>query len=796
MATIDWKQVYGKLGKRTEWYALAVRDTFQQRIGEIIAMCEGLELEEGKPFAFADYEIAPKVEKKLRQLYAEVYRSIRGNIVREWNYANDTTDKLLKGLFGKESIEDSHYARFFQRNKQAMQQFLTRQTNGLDLSQRVWQYVGQTRTDLEAALDLGLGQGLSADTLSRQVREYLQNPDDLFRRFRYKKGEDAEGNPIYGRKWKRRCYDKDTDSFYWVDSNPKDYHTGTGVYRSSYKNAMRLTRTETNMAYRSADITRWQQLPFVLGYEVKMSKNHPCTDICDELAGTYPKEFRFTGWHPHCYCYIVPLLCNDEELEQLTEQILRGEDTEGFTPAGVVSEMPSQFTNWIASNTDRIQAAQSLPYFIRDNYKGGNIANGFKWIDENHASGHNTPTTAHVTEAVPKPTQVTPISTTKDKAEDLFNTLPADIERYDRTIPTDPSGNTDIGEYRKKIAELLQSAGCYTGTNVTRLASFKTKAELDNWYKQSLKIANIDALDKATDTVNKLLAKGTFKGQPFQVLRQAHTFLTQYHDYMAAGEYVKATNALRGFINLNDLIKAKVDFSTVSMLMPKELLEADVWFNGSKANLDKGFFDLLSDYVPVKIGKGKKGSTHYSPAERIVELWAGDSRYNSSWYKHKAIYHEYGHAIDHQRDLCHNSQLLAVWDKYEKLMQAKSKFGVFEGGKIVERELTLFEYAETMLPYYRDSIYWGKAKDTVLKRLQMERTDIRSQAACIADTINSLSKGKYGYGHDSKYWRTPNATIKEFIAHAFENEYIGNRFFEWFYKDLYEEMIKVLRECL
>lgn len=44
MANIDWKQVYSKLGKRTEWYALAVRDTFQQRIGEIIAMCEGLEL--------------------------------------------------------------------------------------------------------------------------------------------------------------------------------------------------------------------------------------------------------------------------------------------------------------------------------------------------------------------------------------------------------------------------------------------------------------------------------------------------------------------------------------------------------------------------------------------------------------------------------------------------------------------------------------------------------------------------------------------------------------------------------
>ena len=382
MAQINWKEVYSKLGKRTEGYALAVRGMFQQRIGEIIAMCEGLELEEGKPFAFADYEVAPAVQKKLRQLYAEVYKEIRGSVVREWNYANANSDKLIKGLFGSESIENNHYAKYFQRNKQAMQAFLTRQTNGLDLSQRVWQYVGQTRTDLEAALDLGLGQGLSADTLSRQVREYLNNPDDLFRRFRYKKGEDADGNPIYGRKWKRRCYDKDTDSFYWVDANPKDYHTGTGVYRSSYKNAMRLTRTETNMAYRSADIARWQQMDFVVGYEVKMSKNHPCHDICDDLQGRYPKEFQFVGWHPHCYCYIVPIMCSDQELEQLTDQILRGEDTEGFTPAGVVSEMPANFTEWISKNADRIQEAQSLPYFIRDNYTNGDITKGLRWETE------------------------------------------------------------------------------------------------------------------------------------------------------------------------------------------------------------------------------------------------------------------------------------------------------------------------------------------------------------------------------------------------------------------------------
>ena len=36
---------------------------------------------------------------------------------------------------------------------------------------------------------------------------YLQDPDKFYRRFRIKVGEDENGQPIYGRKWKRRGWD-------------------------------------------------------------------------------------------------------------------------------------------------------------------------------------------------------------------------------------------------------------------------------------------------------------------------------------------------------------------------------------------------------------------------------------------------------------------------------------------------------------------------------------------------------------------------------------------------------------
>lgn len=357
---LNYKSIYSKLSKRTEKYAADVRNVFLNRMGEIAKLCEGVEIPDGEVFHFNDYpEIATKAQEQLRAMYSELYQCVRGDIVREWYYANDNVDRLVKAMFGKEATEQPHFAKYFQRNKQAMDAFFERKQHGLSLSQRIWQYVGEGKEELELALDLGLGEGKDADALSRDVRKYLQDTDKLFRRVRNKHGELV------------------------LSKAAKAYHPGQGKYRSSYKNAMRLTRTETNMAYRTADITRYQQLPFVIGYEVKLSKSHearmPQGDICDALAGKYPKGFMCKGWHPHCYCYIVPILCTDKELEELTGRILDGTDGE-FTPAGVIEDVPAGYTEWIENNAERIENAASLPYFIRDNYPNGDVTKLGNWV--------------------------------------------------------------------------------------------------------------------------------------------------------------------------------------------------------------------------------------------------------------------------------------------------------------------------------------------------------------------------------------------------------------------------------
>ena len=362
-----------ELFKRTEGYASNVRKVYLETMQELINLVKGTELEDGKPFSFTNYGYGDEATKIFRNLYSRVYQQIRGGIEKEWTLSNDHTDNLIKSVFGKHSIEDNQFARLFSRNQEAMNAFFARKTgDGLNLSQKVWRYTGQYREELENSLDLAMGEGVSANQLATKITQYLQDPDRFYRRFRVKTGEDENGNSVFGRVWKRRIYDKETESYKWIDDNPKKYHPGQGVYRSSYRNAQRLARTETNIAYRTADYERWQELDFVVGIEIKLSNNHPVYDICDELKGVYPKDFKWRGWHPNCRCHQVPILATEEEIDQMLDKILEG-DTQSMDSSKSVDEYPDEFKDWVKDNQERMEKAEAkgtLPYFVKDNKAG------------------------------------------------------------------------------------------------------------------------------------------------------------------------------------------------------------------------------------------------------------------------------------------------------------------------------------------------------------------------------------------------------------------------------------------
>ena len=381
------------LFSRTEHYADNVRRLYATATDELLKL-SAMKASNGvsAAFSFSDNKrLSEQANAILRALYSGVYNEIKGGVIAEWGNANKSCDALITSIFGRKVKEDNHYARFFARNKESVDAFFKRKSEygGLNLSQRVWKYVGDFKTEMEMALSVAMGEGKSAATVSREVRKYLQRPDMMFRRFRVKTGEqdifDADGNvvgkePVYGRVWKRKVVDAVTGNVSWQTVKLKDYSFGRGVYRSSYKNAMRLSRTETNMAYRSADQERWRQLDFVIGYRVVLSDNHPEPDICNDLSarrgekgsrGVYPKDFVFKGWHPQCRCYVVPILADEKEFDKIQEAILNDEPIP--ESKSVIREPNKYFQDWWMKNKKRVSEAQSLPYWVKDNPKYAKI---------------------------------------------------------------------------------------------------------------------------------------------------------------------------------------------------------------------------------------------------------------------------------------------------------------------------------------------------------------------------------------------------------------------------------------
>lgn len=365
---------------RTEAYAEKVRRLFAYTVNQICEMNKRMpDIDNGIMYSFDgdSKKVQQEVETLLRQLHAVTTAAIKQGIELEWEQANEECDKLVQSCLGREVLKDPMFDAYTTHNERAMNAFIARSERGLNLSDRVWKSVRQLRDEMEVAITVSVGEGASAQQMSRRVRQYLDDPDLMFRRFRYKIGEedvkDDNGKvigkkPVYGRKWKKRIK-KEDGSYGWIDYDRDSYRTGAGVYKSSAKNAMRVARTETNIAYRRSDNERWQQMDFVLGQRIQLSKKHPKADICDDLQGDYPVEFVFEGWHPQCFCFVTPILMDAAEMRKARQARLRGET---YTPRGKrVTDYPPAFKQWVSENADKIVLSHDVgqdPYFVRHNY--------------------------------------------------------------------------------------------------------------------------------------------------------------------------------------------------------------------------------------------------------------------------------------------------------------------------------------------------------------------------------------------------------------------------------------------
>jgi hypothetical protein len=318
--------------------SLKVEKMFNDLFNEIYSILSTTDLKNPKSFSWSKHAtLERRIDTAIGSIKTKLESHIKESQVMSWNLANMKNNELVLQYLANIQMNDPEIRKpFLQTNLGALKEFVNRTQDGMNLSTRVWNIGDGVKNQLETYLGNGIATGQSAKSLATDVKQFLNEPDKLFRRVR-----DANGNLK-------------------LSKPAKAYHPGRGVYRSSSKNALRLTRSETNIAYNMSDYTRRQQLSFVVGIEVKLSASHPERDICDDLKGKYPKDYVYKGWHTHCLCYTTSILLSREEFLKYLK--------DGSVPdKKLIKEMPQGMIGWLQENRERILLMRTKPYFVQDN---------------------------------------------------------------------------------------------------------------------------------------------------------------------------------------------------------------------------------------------------------------------------------------------------------------------------------------------------------------------------------------------------------------------------------------------
>lgn len=356
---------YKKLGaanlNRTEQYARRIAELLDKSRGRLVNLAAGADYDKGKgdQFYFSDY---PDLKKATDSIISSLARGMQQTILAgtsaEWaeggSDAEGINEYIMEASGIKERVKElgismkdmtgTLVSGSLNNRSSALKAFQTRRIGGMNLSSRVWDLANQSK--IEAELARSIASGTSASDIAKSMQELLNEPAKLFRRVR------------------------DEFGTLKLSKNAKAYKAGEGVYSSSYKNALRLARTEINMAYRNAELESYQNMDYVVGFEVKRSTAPYDCPVCEALAGKYPKGFKWNGWHPNCRCFIIPILLTREEMNARTVAHINGDDYDVTKSKNYVSDPPEGFKGWIRDNETRVANArdrQTLPYFFKDN---------------------------------------------------------------------------------------------------------------------------------------------------------------------------------------------------------------------------------------------------------------------------------------------------------------------------------------------------------------------------------------------------------------------------------------------
>lgn len=220
-------------------------------------------------------------------------------------------------------------------------------------------------------------------------------------------------------------------------------------------------------------------------------------------------------------------------------------------------------------------------------------------------------------------------------------------------------------------------------------------------------------------------------------------------------------NKVKGAEEVKKALEEEIKKTENTQFTPQEI---EKYEDELGVKIDRRIFEHLQKETPLLFTnpKGITGSgAYYSPYYNAVKIPIDNRRKASKWYAEAVVYHEFGHAADNHIGLTKNPIVTDLMNKYIKTLNLR---------EIDTRTMKFQRYASRTRNY-----------------------DLMEKVGAVRDTIMALNSN-YGMGHTKTYYKQSGNREAEFIAHAFENAYAGNEVFKKVMPELYEEMIKMIKE--
>lgn len=209
---------------------------------------------------------------------------------------------------------------------------------------------------------------------------------------------------------------------------------------------------------------------------------------------------------------------------------------------------------------------------------------------------------------------------------------------------------------------------------------------------------------------------------------------------------------------------------------------------------DETYLGFLKRKTELKktVLKADDDSAWFSPYynEVVIDV----KRFKST--RASILAHEFGHAVSWQNGWIGRTAK-RINPEIKDLMSKQSKKFIKRGkltslGEELREKWGGGEGGFNRRYYFEKHKKWRNSQRKIF--LDLDDEQIVEYNAAVADWLGSLTTNRIGWGHKISYMRKPYMRAEEFIAHSFENKYVGNPIFKHYFPKEYDEMLKLIDE--